>query len=86
MNSKNTPRVIVEASIPDQVVDGLTKSPKTLPALLFYSTEGIQHWNQHSHYPDFYPRSEEIQILKKQASEMAASIADNSIVVDLGSA
>ncbi|KAL1860008.1 hypothetical protein Plec18170_001957 [Paecilomyces lecythidis] len=75
-----------EGSIPDQVVDGLTKNPKTLPALLFYSTEGIQHWVQHSHFPDFYPRNEEMRILKKQASEMATSIANNSVVVDLGSA
>ncbi|GAD93030.1 oxidoreductase [Paecilomyces variotii No. 5] len=88
----STPRIIdirrskFEGSIRDQVVDGLTKSPKTLPALLFYSTEGIQHWIHHSHFPDFYPRSDEIRVLKKQASEMAASIANNSIVVDLGSA
>ncbi|KAK2873341.1 hypothetical protein FQN49_002415 [Arthroderma sp. PD_2] len=75
-----------EESIPEQVAAGLSSSPKTLPALLFYSTEGIQHWNQHSHASDFYPRHEETQILKEQAAEMSASIADGSVVVDLGSA
>lgn len=30
-------------SIPEQVVQGLTSVPKTLPTLLFYSTQGIQH-------------------------------------------
>ncbi|KAI0848993.1 hypothetical protein F5Y00DRAFT_269665 [Daldinia vernicosa] len=75
-----------ERSIRDQVIDGLTKEPKTLPALLFYSTEGLRHWNNHSHQPDFYPRSEEVRILKEKAQEIASTIADHSVVVDMGSA
>lgn len=76
----------LESSIPDQVVEGLTKEVKTLPALLFYSTKGIQHWNHHSHAADFYPRHEELCILKAEASKMAASIAQDSLVIDMGSA
>ncbi|KAI0106102.1 hypothetical protein F4776DRAFT_675754 [Hypoxylon sp. NC0597] len=76
----------LEASIHEQVVQGLTKEPKTLPALLFYSTEGLQHWNHHSHEPEFYPRQEEVQILKERAHEMASTIADHSVVIDMGSA
>ncbi|KAF7589019.1 hypothetical protein BBP40_004846 [Aspergillus hancockii] len=79
-------RTKVEDSVPAQVLNGLTSQPKTLPALLFYSMEGIQHWNHHSHEPEFYPRQEEIRILEKRAHEMASTIAENSIVVDLGSA
>jgi 4-dimethylallyltryptophan N-methyltransferase len=75
-----------EGSIHDQVIDGLSKQPKTLPALLFYNTEGLEHWNYHSHQPEFYPRLQEMQILRKKAHEMASSIAKNSLVVDLGSA
>lgn len=75
-----------EGSIRQQVINGLTKEPKTLPALLFYSPEGLQHWNHHSHEPEFYPRVEEIRILKETAHEMASTIADNSAVVDMGSA
>jgi 4-dimethylallyltryptophan N-methyltransferase len=75
-----------EESIPGQVEAGLRQQLKTLPALLFYSTEGIRHWNRHSQAEDFYPRHEEIQILRNHAVNMAASIADNSVIVDLGSA
>ncbi|KAE8351822.1 histidine-specific methyltransferase [Aspergillus coremiiformis] len=75
-----------EGSIHQQVIDGLTKEPKTLPALLFYSTEGLQHWNRHAHEPEFYPRREEIRILQEKAHEMASTIADHSVVVDMGSA
>jgi 4-dimethylallyltryptophan N-methyltransferase len=76
----------VEDSVPKQVMNGLIGQPKTLPAVLFYSTEGIQHWNRHSHEPEFYPRHEEIRILKKRAHDMASMITPNSVVVDLGSA
>ncbi|PYI33861.1 hypothetical protein BP00DRAFT_423678 [Aspergillus indologenus CBS 114.80] len=75
-----------ETSIPQQVTEGLTKDPKTLPALLFYSGDGIQHWTRHSCAPDFYPRREEINILHSEAAHMAASISQDSVVVDLGSA
>jgi 4-dimethylallyltryptophan N-methyltransferase len=75
-----------DESIQDQVTSGLKSEPKTLPALLFYSTEGIQHWNRHSHASDFYPRKEEIQILEDHAKCMANSIKNKSVVVDLGSA
>lgn len=76
----------IEDSVPRQVMNGLEGQPKTLPALLFYSREGIQHWNHHSHQPEFYPRHEEICILKKKALDMATTIASGSVVVDLGSA
>nr|AET79195.1 dimethylallyltryptophan N-methyltransferase [Claviceps paspali] len=75
-----------EDSLPDQVIKGLKSDPKTLPALLFYSDEGLGHWNHHASQPDFYPRRQEIDILKQRGDEMAGSIAANSVVVDLGSA
>ncbi|RYP12613.1 hypothetical protein DL767_011148 [Monosporascus sp. MG133] len=92
ITSKAQPTIIdirrsnFESTIHQQVIDGLTKEPKTLPALLFYSTEGLQHWNHHSHEPEFYPRREEIRILQEKANDIASTIADNSVVVDLGSA
>ncbi|KAI0436160.1 hypothetical protein F4803DRAFT_567080 [Xylaria telfairii] len=75
-----------ERTIHEQVINGLTREPKTLPALLFYSTEGLQYWNAHSCQPEFYPRHEEVRILKQKANGMASAIADHSVVVDMGSA
>ncbi|KAK4870194.1 hypothetical protein LT330_005248 [Penicillium expansum] len=79
-------KVDTSESICDQVVRGLSTEPRTLPALLFYSTEGIQHWNHHSHQPDFYPRQEETRILRDHAHSIATTLAHNSVIVDLGSA
>ncbi|KAI1214324.1 uncharacterized protein F4807DRAFT_121710 [Annulohypoxylon truncatum] len=76
----------LEGSIYERVVDGLTNEPKTLPALLFYSAEGLRHWIHHSHGLEFYPRHEEVRILKEKAHAMASAIAHDSVVVDMGSA
>ncbi|KAG5919225.1 hypothetical protein E4U61_001066 [Claviceps capensis] len=76
----------VEDSLPDQIIKGLTSQPKTLPPLLFYSNEGLEHWNHHSRQPDFYPRSQEIGILKQGGNDIARSIAPSSVILDLGSA
>ncbi|KAF3063823.1 4-dimethylallyltryptophan N-methyltransferase [Daldinia childiae] len=75
-----------ETDIPKLVLDGLSKQPKTLPALLFYSSDGLVHWNRHSRGPDFYPRLEEMQILRNEAHNMASGIVKHSVIVDLGSA
>lgn len=75
-----------ETDIPKLVLDGLSKQPKTLPALLFYSSDGLVHWDRHSRGPDFYPRLEEMQILRNEAHKMASGIAKHSVIVDLGSA
>nr|AFO67565.1 dimethylallyltryptophan N-methyltransferase [Epichloe inebrians] len=77
---------LVEDSLPDQVMNGLKSHPKTLPAILFYSDEGLEHWNHHACQPDFYPRHQETKILKERGDEMARSVAPNSVILDLGSA
>lgn len=87
-----SPRVIdirsshFEDLLTDQVLSGFSNDPKTLPAQLFYTNEGLEHWNHHSRQPDFYPRQQEIKILKQRGDDMARSIAENSVILDLGSA
>ncbi|KHN97493.1 uncharacterized protein MAM_04508 [Metarhizium album ARSEF 1941] len=73
-------------SLADQVLNGLSNDPKTLPAQLFYTNKGLEYWNHHSRQPDFYPRQEEIRILQEKGHDMARSIAPNSVILDLGSA
>ncbi|KAJ5398366.1 histidine-specific methyltransferase [Penicillium sp. CMV-2018d] len=76
----------LEDSICQEIIDSIRKDTRTLPILILYGTEGLQHWDTHSHAPDYYPRHEELRILKDQAYDMASSIEDNSAIVDLGSA
>ncbi|OJJ67520.1 hypothetical protein ASPBRDRAFT_78244 [Aspergillus brasiliensis CBS 101740] len=74
-----------EDSVYEAVMDGLQKDPRILPIMILYGTEGLQHWDRHSHAPDYYLRHEELQILRAQSHKIAESIADNSAIVDLGS-
>ena len=76
----------LEDSICQEIIDSIRKDTRTLPILILYGNEGLQHWDTHSHAPDYYPRHEELHILKDQAYDMASSIEDNSAIVDLGSA
>ncbi|KAB8213438.1 histidine-specific methyltransferase [Aspergillus novoparasiticus] len=77
--------VKIEGSVYEAVIDGLQKDPRILPIMILYGTEGLQHWDRHSHAPDYYLRHEELQILRAQSHKIAESIADNSAIVDLGS-
>ncbi|GKZ23279.1 hypothetical protein AbraIFM66951_003147 [Aspergillus brasiliensis] len=77
--------VKIEDSVYEAVMDGLQKDPRILPIMILYGTEGLQHWDRHSHAPDYYLRHEELQILRAQSHKIAESIADNSAIVDLGS-
>ncbi|KAB8230801.1 4-dimethylallyltryptophan methyltransferase easF [Aspergillus alliaceus] len=76
----------VEDTIYQQIMDSIRKETRTLPILILYSTEGLQHWNTHSHAPDYYPRHEELHILNTQAQSIAESIENETAIVDLGSA
>ncbi|OAQ81229.1 conserved protein EasF [Purpureocillium lilacinum] len=76
----------VEDSLRHSVMDGIREDPRTLPTLILYGPEGLQHWDDHSHAPDYYLRHEELHILRSRAYEMAETIADNTAMVDLGSA
>ncbi|KAL3952606.1 hypothetical protein ACCO45_012549 [Purpureocillium lilacinum] len=76
----------VEDSLRDSVMNGIREEPRTLPTLILYGREGLQHWDDHSHAPDYYLLHEELHILRSRAYEMAETIADNTAMVDLGSA
>ena len=77
--------VKIEGSVYEAVIDGLHKDPRILPIMILYGREGLQHWDRHSHAPDYYLRHEELKILRAQSHKIADSIADNSAIVDLGS-
>ncbi len=68
----------------DDVIEGLTQNPKTLPAKYFYDDHGSELFEQICDLPEYYPTRTEASILKQYADEIAA-ITGSCELVELGS-
>ncbi|ABW30638.1 L-histidine N(alpha)-methyltransferase [Acaryochloris marina] len=66
------------------VIQGLSKTPKTLPAKYFYDDQGSQLFEQICELPEYYPTRTETAILQAYAAEIA-TITGPSELVELGS-
>jgi dimethylhistidine N-methyltransferase len=68
----------------DDVIQGLTKSPKSLPPKYFYDDIGSELFEQICDLPEYYPTRTEAWILNQYADEIAA-ITGSCELVELGS-
>jgi L-histidine Nalpha-methyltransferase len=68
----------------EDVIQGLTKNPKTLPAKYFYDSRGSQLFEQICELPEYYPTRTEASILRQYADEIA-QITGACELVELGS-
>lgn len=66
------------------IIQGLTKTPKTLPARYFYDAKGSQLFEKICTLPEYYPTRTEASILKEYAREIA-QITGHCDLVELGS-
>jgi L-histidine Nalpha-methyltransferase len=73
-----------ERSLADDVLDGLTRPFKELPAKHFYDARGAQLFDRICELPEYYPTRAERAILEATASELAA-LTDAAELVELGS-
>ncbi|RMF63961.1 MAG: L-histidine N(alpha)-methyltransferase [Calditrichaeota bacterium] len=69
----------------DDVLAGLSATPKTLPAKYFYDEVGSQLFEQICALPEYYLTRSESAILQTYADEIAGSVAENAVLVELGS-
>ncbi len=68
----------------EDVIEGLTKKQKTLPAKYFYDSRGSQLFEQICELPEYYPTRTEASILRQYAGEIARITGDCELV-ELGS-
>jgi L-histidine N-alpha-methyltransferase len=66
------------------VLDGLQKTPKSLPPKWFYDAVGSDLFDQITRLPEYYPTRAEAEILRARAAEIA-SASDADTLVELGS-
>ena len=72
------------AEVGSDVVQGLSKVPKTLPCRYFYDDRGSQLFEQITDLPEYYPTRTEQAILEHHAMEIA-QLTGSCELVELGS-
>ncbi|MBD2357318.1 L-histidine N(alpha)-methyltransferase [Tolypothrix sp. FACHB-123] len=68
----------------EDIIQGLSKTPKSLPPKYFYDDRGSQLFEQICQLPEYYPTRTEAAILSQYAGEIA-QIIGNCELVELGS-
>lgn len=74
----------VETNAGSDVIQGLTKTPKTLPPRYFYDDRGSELFEEICELPEYYPTRTEAAILQQYASEIA-QLTGACELVELGS-
>jgi dimethylhistidine N-methyltransferase len=69
----------------NEVVAGLSATPKTLSAKYFYDAEGSRLFEAICDLPEYYLTRTETALLRKIAPEIAARIPDGAALVEFGS-
>jgi L-histidine N-alpha-methyltransferase len=67
------------------LLEGLSKSPKSLPSRFFYDDKGSELFKQIMGLPEYYPTRCEKEILQKYSGEIASLLDDGQYnIVELG--
>jgi dimethylhistidine N-methyltransferase len=69
----------------DDVVAGLSRTPKSVPPKHFYDAEGSRLFEAICELPEYYPTRTEIAVLRGAAAEIAAMIPEGAALVEFGS-
>ncbi|QDS98870.1 L-histidine N(alpha)-methyltransferase [Adhaeretor mobilis] len=67
------------------VLEGLSRTPKTLPCKYFYDQKGSQLFDRICELPEYYPTRTEASILNKYAAEISAAIGEGATLIEFGS-
>jgi dimethylhistidine N-methyltransferase len=74
-----------KASFLEDVLAGLSSSPKTLPPKYFYDERGSRLFERICELPEYYPTRTELAMLKACGSEIAARVGPDAAIVEYGS-
>ena len=66
------------------MISGLSRTPRTLPAKYFYDVAGSALFDQICELPEYYPTRTELQMLRDYAPQMAAQIGPDAELIEFG--
>jgi dimethylhistidine N-methyltransferase len=69
----------------DDVRDGLSAPRKYIPCVYFYDARGSRLYEDICRQPEYYPARAEIEILQAHSAEIANLVAENAVLIELGS-
>jgi dimethylhistidine N-methyltransferase len=86
VNQENTSLVaaVAKENFRDEVLAGLSKSPRQLPYKFFYDERGAQLFQQICELPEYYVTRTEIEILRLHGAEMAKALGPQIELIGLG--
>ncbi|WP_262057044.1 L-histidine N(alpha)-methyltransferase [Streptomyces sp. STR69] len=82
--TRTLPEDATDAALRADVLEGLTRTPKTLPPKWFYDAHGSELFERITELPEYYPTRAEREILIDRAGEIAAATGARTLV-ELGS-
>ena len=74
-----------EETFASAVLDGLSKSSKTLPCRFFYDARGSELFEEITRLPEYYPTRTEAAILQANAAEIVDGVPEDGVLVEFGS-
>ncbi|KAL9597119.1 MAG: hypothetical protein Q9219_005341 [cf. Caloplaca sp. 3 TL-2023] len=75
------------SSVLDEIRSGLRPAAgaeKTLPTLLLYDEQGLKLFEDISYLEEYYPTNAEIEVLQDHVEEIAASVPQGCVILELG--
>ncbi|WP_031086234.1 L-histidine N(alpha)-methyltransferase [Streptomyces sp. NRRL WC-3549] len=82
--TRTLPLDATDAALRADVLDGLTRNPKTLPPKWFYDARGSDLFEEITRLEEYYPTRAEREILRASAGDIAAASGARTLV-ELGS-
>jgi L-histidine N-alpha-methyltransferase len=82
--TRTLPEDATDAALRADVLQGLTRTPKTLPPKWFYDAHGSELFEQITELPEYYPTRAEREIIVARSGEIAAATRARTLV-ELGS-
>jgi dimethylhistidine N-methyltransferase len=73
------------ATLAEEVVAGLSASPKRLPCKLLYDERGSQLFDEICWLEEYYPTRTEVSILREHGPDMARLLGPRRLIVEYGS-
>ena len=75
---------VAKENFRDEVLSGLSKSPRQLPCKFFYDEHGAELFQQICDLPEYYITRTELEILRVRGAEMARALGPQIELIGLG--